>query len=67
MENTSRMVCPIVLLKKFIAEDDDKWTCSPNYGRQRHLKFVHSSKNIIHADFDDENSFCFHIIRNEEP
>ncbi|GFT90904.1 hypothetical protein TNCV_2830191 [Trichonephila clavipes] len=30
-------------------------TCCPSYGRQRDLEFVQSSKNIIDADFDDEN------------
>ncbi|GFW51014.1 hypothetical protein TNCV_3592961 [Trichonephila clavipes] len=34
------------------------------------LEFVQSSKNIIDADYDDENemnkSSCSHIIRNEE-
>ncbi|GFX81969.1 histone-lysine N-methyltransferase SETMAR [Trichonephila clavipes] len=46
--------CPTVSSEKFVAEEDDVYTHSPNYGKDI-LEFVQSSKNTIGADSDDEN------------
>ncbi|GFW60780.1 hypothetical protein TNCV_2672011 [Trichonephila clavipes] len=49
------LACPIVLLKKFVSVDDYNACTDPIISNRDALKFFESSKNIIDADFDDEN------------
>ncbi|GFU80781.1 hypothetical protein TNCV_515081 [Trichonephila clavipes] len=47
--------CPIALLEKFIAVDDDNVCTAPILEDKDILKFDKSLKNIIYADSDNEN------------
>ncbi|GFU04355.1 paired domain-containing protein [Trichonephila clavipes] len=47
--------CPIVLSEDFVAVDDDNVCTAPINADKDILELVHSSKNIIDADSDDEN------------
>ncbi|GFT85104.1 hypothetical protein TNCV_791341 [Trichonephila clavipes] len=47
--------CPIMLSEEFIAVEDDNVSTAPNMTDKDILEFFQSTKNIIDADFDDEN------------
>ncbi|GFW39766.1 hypothetical protein TNCV_2419321 [Trichonephila clavipes] len=47
--------CPIVLSEEFIVIDDDNASTDAIMAHKDILEFIHSSKNIIDADYDDEN------------
>ncbi|GFX77764.1 hypothetical protein TNCV_1106811 [Trichonephila clavipes] len=54
-KTSAALDCPIVLSEEIIAVDDDYVCTAPIMANKDILEFVHSSENIIDADYNDED------------